>query len=194
MRFALPDLPAGWPWSLWFFAATLIVYLLQRFPLPGVFLMVVGAAFWSVILVNLGVIGIGYRGDDRQGQPAVAGRAGALFRRLLSGLFPQPGGARRAARGICPVQRGQVAAVRPGGAGSGARRRRAGRCCRPTTSCPITGSARAFCGNGRMALVGDKEACALLRGNDVYRSAGIYSTGLKSAGHKGPRWGPSDFA
>lgn len=49
----------GWPWSLWFFAATLAVYLLQRFPLTGVFLMVVGAAFWSIILVNLGVIGIG---------------------------------------------------------------------------------------------------------------------------------------
>ena len=60
MRFTLPDLPAGWPWSLWFFAITLIVYLLQRFPLTGVFLMVVGAAFWSVVLINLGVVGIGF--------------------------------------------------------------------------------------------------------------------------------------
>ena len=62
---------------------------------------------------------------------------------------------------------------------------------------PDYGLARAFDGNGRMSLVGDKEACALLRGNDVYRSAGIYSTGLKSAGDKGPRWGPvepPDFA
>ncbi len=46
-------------WSLWFFAATMLLYLLQRFPLTGVFLMIVGAAFWSILLINLGVIGIG---------------------------------------------------------------------------------------------------------------------------------------
>lgn len=30
------DLPATWPWSIWFFIVTLVVYLLQRFPLTGV--------------------------------------------------------------------------------------------------------------------------------------------------------------
>lgn len=52
------ELPAAWPWSIWFFIVTLAVYLLQRFPLTGVFLMIVGAAFWSVLLINAGMIGI----------------------------------------------------------------------------------------------------------------------------------------
>jgi len=56
MGISLPTLPNGWPWSLWFLVATLVLYLLQRFPLTGVFLMVVGAAFWSVVLVNLGIL------------------------------------------------------------------------------------------------------------------------------------------
>ena len=64
MRYALHamripfDLPAGWPWSTWFFIVTLVVYLLQRFPLTGVFLMIVAAALWSVLLINLGMLGI----------------------------------------------------------------------------------------------------------------------------------------
>lgn len=54
------DLPAGWPVSIWFFIATLVVYLLQRFPLTGIFLMIVLAMFWSVFLVNAGMIGIAF--------------------------------------------------------------------------------------------------------------------------------------
>lgn len=52
------ELPAGWPWSTWFFVITLVVYLLQRFPITGMFLMIVAAALWSVILINLGMVGI----------------------------------------------------------------------------------------------------------------------------------------
>lgn len=52
------ELPAGWPWSTWFFVITLAVYLLQRFPVTGVFLMIVAAALWSVVLINLGMVGI----------------------------------------------------------------------------------------------------------------------------------------
>ncbi|RUW45440.1 hypothetical protein EOA32_34095 [Mesorhizobium sp. M1A.F.Ca.ET.072.01.1.1] len=47
------------PRSLLFFAATAIAFLLQLFPYTGVFLMVLGAPFWSVILINLGFIGVG---------------------------------------------------------------------------------------------------------------------------------------
>ena len=46
----------GW---LLCFAATLIVYLLQLFPLTGIFLMMFGAVLWSVILINLGFALIG---------------------------------------------------------------------------------------------------------------------------------------
>jgi hypothetical protein len=46
------------PKSLLFFAATGAVFLLQLFPYTGVFLMFLLAPFWSVVLVNLGFIGI----------------------------------------------------------------------------------------------------------------------------------------
>lgn len=46
------------PVSLWLFAATLIVYLVQLFPYTGIFLMFLLAPFWSVVLVNLGFAGI----------------------------------------------------------------------------------------------------------------------------------------
>ncbi len=51
-------LPPGKPASLTFFAVTLVVFLLQVFPVPGIFLMWMGAAFWSVVLINLGMGGI----------------------------------------------------------------------------------------------------------------------------------------
>ncbi len=40
---------------------------------------------------------------------------------------------------------------------------------------PHYGLTRAFDGSGRMALVGDRDACALIAGNEVYRSAGIHA-------------------
>ena len=51
-------LPRGKPASLWFFATTLVVFLLQVFPVSGIFMMFLGAAFWSVVLINLGMGGI----------------------------------------------------------------------------------------------------------------------------------------
>lgn len=47
------------PRSLLFFAATAIAFLLQLFPYTGVFLMFLGAPYWSVVLINLGFIGVG---------------------------------------------------------------------------------------------------------------------------------------
>lgn len=56
------------PRSLLFFAATAIAFLLQLSPYTGVFLMILGAPLWSVVLINLGFIGIGAE--------AAAGRVG----------------------------------------------------------------------------------------------------------------------
>lgn len=56
------------PYSLLFFAATAGAYLLQLSPYTGVFLMFLGAPFWSVYLINLGFIGVGAE--------AVSGRVG----------------------------------------------------------------------------------------------------------------------
>ncbi len=59
---------SNYPLSLWFFAATVVVIILQIIPLIPVFavfglfsffLMLLGAPFWSVGLVNAGMIGIG---------------------------------------------------------------------------------------------------------------------------------------
>src|SRR4051812_31911071 len=47
----------AWPKSLLFLVATGVVYLLQVIPVTGFFLMLVLAAFWSVLLVNAAMIG-----------------------------------------------------------------------------------------------------------------------------------------
>lgn len=46
------------PFSLVFFVATGIAFALQALPIPGIYLMVFMAPFWSVFLVNAGSIGI----------------------------------------------------------------------------------------------------------------------------------------
>jgi hypothetical protein len=193
MRFSsLPDLPAGWPWSLWFFAATIVVYLLQRFPLTGIFLMVVGAAFWSVILINLGVIGVGYE--------ALTGRVSRLW--LVVPLLYFGGyywvyfrnqtalAALRAE--YAQFNHGKTLPFDPA-AQDLVLDDKQGSMLSTNSFVPYYGLGRAFDSKGRMSLIGDSEACALLRGNDVYRSAGIYSFGLKSAKAKGARRGPSGF-
>lgn len=53
-------LPQGWPWSLWFLIAAALVVLLQRIPFTGIFLMFALAMFWSVFLINAGMIGIAW--------------------------------------------------------------------------------------------------------------------------------------
>lgn len=178
MGFTLPNLPAGWPWSLWFFAATLILYLLQRFPVTGVFLMIFGAAFWSILLVNLGVIGIGFE--------AVTGKVSRLWLivpLLYFGVYYLLYSRDQAALAALRTEYAQfnqgkslpfdpkaqdLVLGQEGGSSLSA-----------NSFVPDYGLARAFDGNGRMALLGNAEACALLRDHDVYRSAGVYSTGLR---------------
>lgn len=46
------------PFSLLFFLLTGLLFLLQLFPGIGIVLMLFGAAFWSAILINCGMIGI----------------------------------------------------------------------------------------------------------------------------------------
>jgi hypothetical protein len=48
------------PKSLLFFLATAIVFALQTIPMVGIFLMFMLAMFWSVLLINAGMIGIAY--------------------------------------------------------------------------------------------------------------------------------------
>lgn len=46
------------PFSLLFFALTAALFVLQMIPLIGIFLMLLLAIFWSVLLINAGMIGI----------------------------------------------------------------------------------------------------------------------------------------
>lgn len=45
------------PLSFVFFLLTAIVMLLQVFPYTGILLMMIGAALWSILLINLGMLG-----------------------------------------------------------------------------------------------------------------------------------------
>lgn len=59
------------PISIRLFALAIIVFLLQLFPYTGVFLMMVAAPFWSVVLINGGFVAMAY--------DAWSGRAPVIF-------------------------------------------------------------------------------------------------------------------
>lgn len=46
------------PYSLWWFAAALVVFLLQVFPLTGIFLMFLAAPLWVGVLVTIGMVSL----------------------------------------------------------------------------------------------------------------------------------------
>lgn len=179
-------MPQGWPWSLWLFALTAIVFLLQRIPFTGIFLMFALAAFWSVILINAGFVGIGFE--------ALTGRVSRLWLILPLAYF----GGYYAIRATEQAKVVQMAAKLD--------RENAGK------SIPFDpsrqdlviekgkgdfhpsafelvrnyGLRRAFEG-ARVYFMGDREACALVRGDDVYRSAGLYAFGFHGEGKIGGR-------
>jgi hypothetical protein len=51
--------PMRTPRSLIFFLITAAVFALQAFPFTGIFLMLMMAPFWSVVLINAGMVGTG---------------------------------------------------------------------------------------------------------------------------------------
>ena len=54
------------PKSIWFFIVTAVVFLLQVVPITGIFLMLLAAPLWSVVLINLGFIGIAFEAVNGQ--------------------------------------------------------------------------------------------------------------------------------
>jgi hypothetical protein len=194
MRFPNLTMPDGWPWSLWFFVATAVVYLLQRFPPTGIFLMLFLAMFWSVILVNAGFIGIGIE--------ALTGRvslAWLLLPLLYFGgyyaFYAKDQAALAAARAhyakfnsgkSLPFDPARQDVIFQKGKGD----------FHPTPQDFVRrfGLKRAFDANGLVHFIGDKDACALVRGNDVYRSAGIYSFGFQTEGDLRHRQFSKDIA
>lgn len=49
----------GLPRSLWWFAATAIIFVLQWIPVTGIFLMFLLAPYWSILTVNAGFVSLG---------------------------------------------------------------------------------------------------------------------------------------
>lgn len=182
MRFLPFPLPDGLPISLWFFVVTAIVYLLQRFPLTGVFLMIVGAAFWSVVLVNLGMAGIVLE---------VVTRRVSLLWLLLPALYlggfylawanDQRLMARVSADTVRfnegkslafdPLRQDLVIERSDDGLGLGAAEFLQGH-----------GLARVFDGNGRVHLIGAAETCKFLGDKPGLQSAGIHSQWITRPG------------
>ena len=179
-------LPDGWPWSIWFFVITLAVYLLQRFPLTGVFLMIVGGAFWSIILVNLGMGGIIVE--------AVTGKVSPLWLALPALYFggyylayasDQRSFARLAAqtakfnagKGLefHPERQDLVVDQRGDGLGFQAR-----------DMVDQYGLARAFGSDGRAWVIGTADTCKLINSDRAFMSAGIQ-------GHMITRMGPRRY-
>ncbi len=173
------SLPQGVPWSLWFFIATAVVYLLQRFPVPGVLLMVVGAAFWSVILVNLGFVGVGLE--------AVMGRVSRLWLVLPVLYF----GGYYLARSMEQTALAQaVSALSRENVGTSLRFDPSERDLflekgtgdfHPAASELVRyfGLPRVF-DKERMHLIGTPDACALVRNDKVFRSAGARAIGFSN--------------
>jgi hypothetical protein len=53
----LLNLPAGAPASLAYLVAALVVVALQVFPIPGIFLMIVGGPLWAGVLITIAMVG-----------------------------------------------------------------------------------------------------------------------------------------
>ena len=181
LPFSLPD---GWPVSLWFFLITAIVYLLQRFPLTGVFLMIVGAAFWSILLINLGMLGLVAE--------SVTGKANALWLLVptlyFGGYYWAYSNDQRMLKAVTaetvrfnqakslpfnPDRQDLVFGDPKDGLGISA-----------SDFTQRYGLARTFDSNGRVHLVGTSEACGLLRDKPVFQSAGIFAHGITRQGER----------
>lgn len=187
------ELPAGWPWSIWFFVITLAVYLLQRFPLTGIFLMVVGAAYWSVLLINLGMLGIIWESLTLRVSlawlaiPALyfGGYYAAYFHDRASLALVQAETARFNAGKSLPFDgAARDLVVRSGDA-------------RWPTIFPSTlveryDVARAYDGDKRVYTIGTSKVCTLINSDRAFLSAGIQGYMLSVPQGEGRRR-PTDF-
>ena len=178
------DLPAGWPWSTWFFVITVVVYLLQRFPLTGVFLMIVGAALWSVVLINLGMIGIVVE--------AVTGRFTPLWLAIPLLYFGGYYAAYASDRAMLakvgqetarfnagkslpfdPAQQDLLIDTRTDGLGL-----------TPSDFVERYGVPRAFGSDGRVWLVATKDVCTLVNSDHGFMTAGIQARMMTRPGKR----------
>lgn len=169
-------MPDGWPVSLWFFAITAFVYLLQRFPLTGVFLMVFGAAFWSILFVNAGMVGLVFEGATGRVNPLWLLVPVAYFGGYYWLYWTDQQSLEAVAGEVVQYNAGKTLAFDPQrtdlvleGVGTG-------------EFASTFGLARVFDSEGRIYLIGTAETCELLRNNPVFESAGVHSHAIVRKG------------
>ena len=186
MRWLPFSLPKGWPVSLWFFVITAILFLLQWFPYTGVFLMIVGAAFWSILLINLGMAGLIFE--------AITGRVRILWLLIpalyLGGYYWAYSNDRdmlavasqetvrfNVGKSLAfdPDRQDLLVQVSEDGLGMSA-----------ATLTQSFGLPRAFDSHGRVHMVGTSESCELVRDKPVFLSAGIQAHAITRQGPS--RW------
>ena len=182
MRWIPFTMPDGWPWSLWFFVATAVVFLLQRFPPSGIILMFALAMVWSVALINLGFIGIGVE--------VLAGRVGRGWLILPALYFGGYYAAYAMNQATLATLRMRYAQQNHGQTLSFDQTRQdlllvKGKGDFHPGAFDLVrgfGVRRVFDGNDRVHFMGNSDACAFLRGNEVFRSAGVNAVGFHTEG------------
>lgn len=186
MRWLPFSLPKGWPRSLWFFVITAVLFLLQWFPYTGVFLMIVGAAFWSILLINLGMAGLIVE--------AVTGRVKVLWLLIpalyLGGYYWAYSSDRSmlavAGQETVRFNVGKSLAFDPERQDLLIEESSDGLSVSASEFTKSFGLARAFDSHGRVFMVGTKESCEIVRDKPVFLSAGIQAHSITRPGPR--RW------
>ena len=194
MRLIALTMPDGWPASLWLFAVTAILFLLQRIPFTGIFLMIVGAAFWSILLINAGMAGIAWE--------AFTGRVNVLWL-IVPALYvggyylAYANDLRQFARVASDTEqfntgkslafdhKRQDLLIEIPGDGLGLTN--------PAAFIERYALDRVFASDGRMFMVAAQQTCTLLRDNPMFKSALIQTYSITSRGRSAVKRNSTGF-
>ena len=178
-------LPQGWPISLWFLIAAVIVVVLQRIPYTGIILMFALAMFWSVLLINAAMIGVAWE--------ALTGRVGKAWLILpalyFGGYYLAYGWERLAVQRITS----ELAAFNadkhlPFDAGARDLVFEKGKGDMHVSLAPLleTHALARYFEDDRMHFIGSSEACKLAR-EELAKTSGIQTSWLSSSRGRGLR-------
>lgn len=176
------DLPAGWPWSIWFFIAALVVYLLQRFPVTGIFLMFVLAMFWSIFLINAGMIGITVEALTGRVNPVWLAIPALYFGGYYAAYFADQAAFARLKASTARFNAGKRLAFDPDRQDLVVVPNNNGLGLQGGAFIERFGLPRVFSDEGRVRLIGTKDVCQLINGDRAFLSAGIQGNFITKAG------------
>ncbi len=169
----MPDphliLPADWPTSLGFLIAAAIVVLLQAIPYTGIFLMFVGAMFWSILLVNAAMIGIAWEVWDGQVAPGWLVLPGLYFGTYYAFFVWSRVAALRIARAFAAFNAGKAMRHDPEHRDPVFVRGKGNMHIQPYSLLPLYALGRVF-EKGRVHFIGTSEACERAAGAEARAS------------------------